>query len=129
MSGASRDIASLRVEHDGEQSLLVAPTGTVLRDVLLANGVSPYTKVTKHLNCSGRGLCATCGVRFVDDEPGAGSGIGSSGNEEPAPDHWHDSLAAGFDYPRLSCQIEVERDMHIEIPEKVLWGSRRTDGG
>lgn len=44
---------------------------------------------------------------------------------EPTPEHWHDSLASRFGYPRLSCQIEVDRDLHIEIPAKLVWGSQR----
>ena len=43
MSGGSVKIAYVRVEHDGEESLLVVPVGTTLRDALLANGISPYT--------------------------------------------------------------------------------------
>ena len=138
MSGVSQEITYLKVEHDGEQSLLVAPVGVALRDALLANGISPYTSVTKRLNCGGRGLCATCGVRFVDDTFDTGdrnegddaddANDGCGASTVPAPDHWHDSLAARFGYPRLSCQIDVEGDMHIEIPEKIVWGSRRPGG-
>ena len=84
--------------------------GTVLRDALLAAGASPYVALTQRANCGGRGLCATCGVWV---EP------------EPPPAHWHDRLAAGWGYPRLSCQIAVERDLAVEIPDKVIWGRRR----
>ena len=41
------------------------------------------------------------------------------------PEYWHDSLAAWFGYPRLSCRIDVENDVHATIPEKAVWGSRR----
>jgi ferredoxin len=158
MSSLSREIAYLRVEHDGKGSLLVAPVGVTLRDALLANGVSPYSSIAERLNCGGRGLCGTCGVRFPGDdatasddaessgpsefgagETGAdrdnGNGAERSGEREtdgdgaPAPEHWHDSLAARFGYPRLSCQIEVEGDMHLRIPEKIVWGSRRSGDG
>lgn len=147
MSDARREIAYVRVEEDGEESLLVAPVGAVLRDVLLANGISPYTAITERFNCGGRGLCATCGVRFAHDldESGANgdidhgsddtgrdgertaAGLSPRDNEVPDPEHWHDSLAARFGYPRLSCQIEVKGDMHVEIPEKIIWGSRRPE--
>jgi len=40
MSDDRRDIALVRVKHNEDESLLVAPTGTPLRDVLLANGLS-----------------------------------------------------------------------------------------
>lgn len=83
--------------------------GANLRQALLASGESPYTQLTRRANCGGRGLCATCGVWF--DE----------GETDPA--HWHDKLAAQFGYPRLSCQIQVERDMTIRLPNKLIWGS------
>jgi ferredoxin len=137
MSGASRDIAYLRVEHEGgeDESLLVAPIGATLRDVLLANGISPYTAITERLNCGGRGLCATCGVQFVSGRAAESATAeadedGSEDSHTPRPEHWHDELAARFGFPRLSCRIEVEEDMHVRIPEKVVWGSRRAgDGG
>jgi ferredoxin len=136
MSDVSRDIAYLRVEHgeSEDESLLVAPIGAPLRDVLLANGLSPYTAITEKLNCGGRGLCATCGVRFVSRRA-AESAIAEASEDEregsnaPRPEHWHDELAARFGFPRLSCQIEVEEDMDVRIPEKIVWGSRRPDDG
>jgi ferredoxin len=135
MSGASQDIAYLRVEHEEREDgrLLVAPVGATLRDVLLANGLSPYTRVTERLNCGGRGLCATCGVRFVGDGPTESATAepdddgGGKRSDAPRPEHWHDELAARFGFPRLSCRIEVEGDMHVRIPEKVVWGSRRPE--
>ena len=72
-----------------------AADGATLRDALLAEGVSPYVALTERANCGGRGLCATCGVWV---------------RPAPAPVHWHDRLAADWGYPRLSCQIAVERD-------------------
>lgn len=98
---------------DGEtETELVVKRGRVLRDVLLEAGFSPYSRLTDRANCGGRGLCATCGVRVVADVE---------------PDHWHDRLAARFGYPRLSCQIAVDRDLRVELVEKVVWGSRRSD--
>ncbi|EMA01137.1 2Fe-2S iron-sulfur cluster-binding protein [Haloferax denitrificans] len=84
--------------------------GTVLRDALLDAGLSPYARLTKRVNCGGRGLCATCGVRVRSGEP--------------TPDHWHDGLAARFGYPRLSCQVRVDEPMTVELVEKVVWGGR-----
>lgn len=97
------------VLEDGEETRLTVPEGTVLRDALLSADISPYTRVTERLNCGGRGICATCGVRVAED---------------PDPEHWHDGLADRFGYPRLSCQILVEEDLQVSIPEKVVWGSR-----
>jgi ferredoxin len=96
---------------DGEtETELVVERGRVLRDVLLEAGISPYSRLTERANCGGRGLCATCGVWVVEDV---------------APDHWHDTLAERFGYPRLSCQIAVDRDLRVELVEKVVWGSRQ----
>ena len=96
----------------GECHEVTAEAGAVLRDVLLKAGRSPHSRwaVT---NCGGRGLCATCGVRLVDP---------------PDPEHWHDDLADRFGYPRLSCQIRVRDGMHVRIPDKRVWGRRRSDG-
>jgi ferredoxin len=95
---------------DGVETLTV-PDGTVLRDALREAGLSPHSRVGRRLNCGGRGLCATCGVRLADP---------------PDPDHWHDDLADRFSYPRLSCQIRVTRDLRVTIPEKLVWGGRET---
>lgn len=98
---------------DQRQSLTV-PHGANLRQTLLDAGISPYTQVTRSLNCGGRGLCATCGVRFESGEP--------------EPVHWHDRAAKSFGYPRLSCQIRVTQDMTVRIlTEKVIWGNRQTN--
>lgn len=98
--------------HDGAQwHRLTVPHDTVLRDVLLRHDLSPYTRWTRRLNCGGRGLCATCGVRFD--------------GEAPTPVHWHDRLAARFGYPRLSCQIRVTRPLDVRLlPDKIIWGRR-----
>lgn len=98
--------------HDGEQwHELEALRGTNLRTLLLEHDLSPYTALTRLLNCGGRGLCATCGVRFE--------------GEVPAPKHWHDCAAARYGYPRLSCQITVDGDLDVRLlPEKRVWGGR-----
>ena len=108
---ADSDAHVIRV-HDGTQwHRLMISHGAVLRDALLQHDLSPYTRWTRRLNCGGRGLCATCGVRF-DDDP-------------PPPIHWHDRLAARFGYPRLSCQIRVTEPMAVRLlPDKIIWGRR-----
>lgn len=98
---------------------LVVARGANLRKALLDAGYSPYSSLAERANCGGRGLCATCGVRFEraaneNDESAAA----------PAPDHWHDRLADRFGYPRLSCQISCDRDLTVSIPEKRVWGGR-----
>jgi ferredoxin len=103
---------SLEIIREGKSSRIQVPVGSNLRQVLLEAGFSPYTQLTRRLNCGGRGLCATCGVWIVA--------------AEPQPQHWHDRLADQYGYPRLSCQITVTEPMSIEmIPDKVIWGKRR----
>lgn len=105
---------TLRVLIDDETRVIEAEAGTNLRRILLANGISPYTDITSSLNCNGRGICATCGVHFEQGEPD--------------PVHWHDKLAARFGYPRLTCQIMIDRDMTIRIlTDKVVWGARDSE--
>ncbi len=96
---------------DGDDRLAIdAPEGSVLRDLLLSHDRSPYTRYTERLNCGGRGLCATCGVRI---------------DEDVGPEHWHDRLADRFGYPRLSCQVTVDRPMTVRPVEgKRVWGGR-----
>jgi len=96
---------------DGDERVeLAVERGRNLRRVMLDAGLSPYAAATRRLNCGGRGLCATCGVRV---------------REGPATDHWHDRLAARFGYPRLSCQIPVDRPMTVALVDKRVWGGRR----
>jgi ferredoxin len=97
------------VERGGETATLSVDDGTVLRDALHEAGLSPHSAAGRRVNCGGRGLCATCGVRIEDP---------------PDPTHWHDDLAARFGYPRLSCQLRVTRDLTVRIPEKLVWGGR-----
>jgi len=94
-----------RVELDVER-------GRNLRRLLLDAGLSPYAPATRRLNCGGRGLCATCGVRV---------------REGPPAEHWHDRLADRFGYPRLSCQIAVDRPMTVALVDKRVWGGRRSE--
>lgn len=99
----------LTILIDDETRRLSVPAGANLRRALLEAGISPYGAVTRSVNCGGRGLCATCGVQFEADEP--------------EPIHWHDKLAKAGGYPRLSCQISVDRPMTIRIlTDKLVWG-------
>ena len=104
------DTVDVLVRYGDETTSLAVDRGTVLRDALREAGLTPHSKTGQRLNCGGRGLCATCGVRVLDDAPD--------------PDHWHDDLAARFGYPRLSCQIRVTDPLEIEILEKLVWGGR-----
>ncbi|WP_200531747.1 2Fe-2S iron-sulfur cluster-binding protein [Halorubrum sp. LN27] len=101
--------------RDGDDRIeLAVEPGRTLRDALLDAGLSPYAAATRRLNCDGRGLCATCGVRI---------------REGPPPEHWHDRLADRFGYPRLSCQVTVDGPMNVELVDKLVWGSREQPDG
>jgi ferredoxin len=112
---AGSESVRVTVRHDGEVTHLSTPAGTNLRQLLLDAELSPYTRVTERLNCGGRGLCATCGVRL--------------GADAPPPTHWHDALAARFGYPRLSCQITIDRDLTVDLVDKLVWGGRAPQSG
>jgi 2Fe-2S iron-sulfur cluster binding domain. len=106
--------ATLIVETpSGETHELTAERGAVLRDVLLDADLSPHGRYATRVNCGGRGICATCGVRLA---------------EPPDPDHWHDDLADRFGYPRLSCQLRVRDGMEVKLLDKRVWGSRQSGG-
>ena len=108
--GYREDLVPLTViDEDGNRTELSVESGRNLRRVLLEADLSPYAAATKRLNCGGRGLCATCGVRI---------------RENPPPTHWHDRLAKRFGYPRLSCQVTVDAPMVVELVDKRVWGSR-----
>jgi ferredoxin len=94
------------VDGDTETTVEIE-RGQLLRDALLAHGFEVYGTVSRHANCGGRGLCGTCGVAV--DPP-------------PEPDHWHDSAADRFGYPRLSCCLTVEEPMTVELLDKHVWG-------
>ena len=119
------DAVPVLVRHaDGETTLRVT-RGTRLRDALRDAGLSPYSRLTERVNCGGRGLCATCGVRLR--EPAVD---GDEDGSVPAPEHWHDALAARFGYPRLSCQVVVDRPLVVElVADKRVWGGRERRRG
>jgi len=100
-------------QDDTEGTVLDASAGAVLRDVLIEHDIDPHGRYTSRLNCGGRGLCATCGVRVLASEG------------DSTPDHWHDRLADRFGYPRLSCQLTADAGLSVRVlPEKRVWGGR-----
>jgi len=106
---AEETVTVVVIDRTDERHELTVESGTRLRDALVDAGYSPYTAATSRLNCGGRGLCATCGVRI---------------RAGPSPTHWHDRLATRFGYPRLSCQVIVDRPMTVELVDKLVWGGR-----
>ena len=102
------DTVRVTVREGGRENTIEVESGANLRRALLDAGFDVYGTVSRATNCGGRGLCGTCGVRF-DDDP-------------PTPSHWHDAAAERFGYPRLSCQLTVDDDCTVQVPEKLLWG-------
>lgn len=98
----------LTVRNGGEETVLKVGTGENLRQTLLDAGFEVYGPLSERVNCGGRGLCATCTVCFESDAPD--------------PSHWHDRAAVTFGYPRLSCQIAVDRSMTVRLLDKWMWG-------
>jgi ferredoxin len=100
---------TVTVIADDQTLTLEVSDGANLRQALLAADLSPYGKLSRRVNCGGRGLCATCGV-WIEAE-------------QPAPRHWHDRIGAAFGYPRLSCQIAVHAPLTVRlVPNKIMWG-------
>lgn len=99
------------VRKGKQKFVLEAQPGDNLRKVLLRNNLSPYGSISRNLNCSGRGLCATCGVRI------------RSGKADAT--HWHDKIGRKFGYPALSCKIWVQEPLEIRLlTDKKMWGKR-----
>lgn len=96
------------IDLQQNQTVLTVPEGTNLRKLLLEHNLGPYTRFTNVANCGGRGICATCGVWIAE-------------NEGLAPSHWHDWAAKRYGYPRLSCQIHVDRDLTVFQVDKWIW--------
>lgn len=105
----SEDTVRVTVEDGDDRTTIEAQSGRNLRDLLVENDCSPYTTLTGRLNCGGRGICGTCGVRIEEAVP---------------PEQFHDRLACRFGYPRLSCQVTVKEDLTVRVPEKLVWGGR-----
>ncbi len=99
-----------------EGKTIEVPEGANLRKVLLKNGLSPYTGIDAVLNCRGNGLCGTCRVEVVD------------GKGAPAMTALEESALTGLmpfygrmvpKNTRLSCRIDVTKDMSIKTYPKV----------
>jgi ferredoxin len=111
------ETVDVTVRAGDDEETIAVERGRTLRDALLEHDFPVYGTVSRHANCGGRGLCATC---TVDVDPA------------PAPTHWHDAAAVRFGYPRLSCQITVEGPMTVRLLDKYVWGQvlpRRISGG
>lgn len=98
---------TVRVLDGEEDHELAVEVGSNLRQVLLDAGFPVYGTVSRYANCGGRGLCSTCTVEI---------------DPAPEPVHWHDAAAVRFGYPRLSCCIEVQEPITVQLLDKHVWG-------
>ena len=104
---ANAETVPVTVISGDEETEMHVESGRNLRQALLDRDFPVYGTVSKHANCGGRGLCATCTV-----------GV----DPAPEPTHWHDSTAVRFGYPRLSCCIEVTEPLTVRLLDKHVWG-------
>jgi ferredoxin len=110
------DEVELTVIDDEQEWTVEVERGANLRQALIENGFDVYGTVSRYANCGGRGLCGTCGVAIHEGAP--------------EPSQWHDEAAERWGYPRLSCQIDVQEPMTVELLDKLVWGQalpERTD--
>jgi len=88
------------VRFRGEE--IECDTGDVLRDVLLAAGLSPHNGAADRLNCRGHGTCGTCAVEV---EGAVSEPAGRERRRLSFPPHDPE------DGLRLSCQATVLGDV------------------
>ena len=78
----------MTVVTDDTETVIRVERGEPLRDALLERGFPVYGTVSRHANCGGRGLCATCTVNI---------------DPAPEPTHWHDAAAVRAHCRRAGC--------------------------
>jgi ferredoxin len=88
--------------------------GAVLRDVLLAAGLSPHNGRSGALNCRGHGTCGTCAVAV---EGPTSDPTARERRRLSVPPH---NTESGL---RLSCQTRVEGDLTVQ-KHPGFWGQR-----
>lgn len=89
--------------------------GAVLRDVLLAAGLTPHNGAADSLNCRGFGTCGTCAVAVDGDADAVSEPTARERRRLSFPPHDPDS---GL---RLACQTEVYGDIAVEKGDG-FWG-------
>jgi len=89
------------VHDDGTRHEMDVEDGKSLRVALWEHDLSPHDAVTEHVNCGGRGHCATCAVEIIDGAPEA--------------DQWLDAALEATGVGRASCEVEVDRDMTVRL--------------
>lgn len=86
-----------------EENPIVTTAGSTLLSTLSAQ------KIFLPSACGGGGTCAMCKCKITD-----------GGGDVLPTEEGHLSRAEKKDQVRLSCQVKVKNDMHIEIPEEIF---------
>jgi Na+-transporting NADH:ubiquinone oxidoreductase subunit F len=86
-----------------EQNPIVTTAGSTLLSTLSAQ------KIFLPSACGGGGTCAMCKCKITE-----------GGGDVLPTEEGHLSRAEKKDQVRLSCQVKVKNDMHIEIPEEIF---------
>lgn len=100
-----------------EDTTIECDEGAILRDALLANGLSPHNGATRYLNCRGNSTCGTCAVEVDGD---VSERTESEKRRLSLPPHSSDSDL------RLACQTRVQGDVEVTKHEGA-WGQRVAD--
>ena len=93
---------NLTINVNGERNVTVAPGGKLLGVLSDANVFLPSA-------CGGGGTCGQCRVRILE-----------GGGELLPTEKTHINRRAAATGERLACQVTVDQDMTIEVPEDVF---------
>lgn len=110
-----------KVKFLRENKVVEAKEGENLRELALREGVEIYEGLSKHTNCRGKGLCATCRVLIKN---------GTMKNVSPQSLFEKARLglawsSIGEEDMRLSCQASVLGDCEVYTqPEMNLYGRK-----
>ncbi len=96
----SKTTCTLKVWDGKDWHSLDVKKGSILRQALIDNELSPHNAITRYVNCRGDGVCALCSVR-ID-------------SEAPEPQQWLDNLTSKWGL-RVSCRVPVDRDLTVRI--------------
>ena len=104
-----------------ENKIVEVKEGENLREAALREGIELYEGLTKHLNCRGKGFCATCRVAIKNSTMKNASPMSLFEKTRLALT-W---AAIGEEDLRLSCQVKVLGDIDVYTqPERNLYGRK-----
>ena len=110
-----------KVNFVREKKVIEVKDGENLRVACLSAGIEIYRGMHKHLNCRGKGLCATCRVLIKN---GTMKNVSLKGIIEKIrlALSW---VAIGEEDMRLSCKVKVQGDIDVYTqPEINLYGRK-----